>query len=79
MAEMKFSLRELRARHNLTQKQVANDLGISFQTYNAWEKDISGVAVSKVQAVADYFGVPLGQISFTRSLENNSCDRKDDA
>jgi transcriptional regulator with XRE-family HTH domain len=66
---MKFSLRELRARHNLTQKQVANDLGISFQTYNAWEKDISGVAVSKVQAVADYFGVPLGQISFTKSLE----------
>lgn len=79
MAEMKFSLRELRARHHLTQKQVANDLGISFQTYNAWEKDISGVAVSKVQAVADYFGVPLGQISFTQLLENNSCSRKDDA
>lgn len=73
MEGMKFSLRELRARHCLTQKQVAKDLGISYQTYCLWEKDISMVAVSKVQAVADYFGVPLGQISFTPKHENNSC------
>lgn len=59
-----YSLRELRARKNKTQRQVAADLGISTTTYCAWEKDISQVAVSKVQAVADYFGVALGQISF---------------
>lgn len=58
-----FSLRELRARKNKTQRQVALALGISVATYNAWEKDISNVAVIKVQAVADYFGVPLGQIA----------------
>lgn len=74
MEEMKFSLRELRARRRLTQKQVAKDLGISIQTYNSWEKDISGVAVSKVQAVANYYGVPLGQISFGPSHEYNSCE-----
>ena len=61
---MTFSLRELRARKNKTQKEVAADLGISTATYCAWEKDISQVAVSKVQAVAEYFGVALGQISF---------------
>lgn len=60
-----FSLRELRARKNKTQREVAADLGISTTTYCAWEKDISQVAVSKVQAVADYFGVALGQISFS--------------
>lgn len=59
-----FTLRELRARKNKTQQQVAHDLGVSPATYCAWEKDISNVAVSKVQAVADYFGVSLGQISF---------------
>lgn len=59
-----YSLRELRARKNKTQKEVAADLGISTTTYCAWEKDISQVAVSKVQAVADYFGVAIGQISF---------------
>lgn len=59
-----FTLRELRARKNLTQTQVAQDLGVSTTTYNAWEKDISNIAISKVQAVANYFGVRLGQIFF---------------
>lgn len=69
-----FSLKELRARKDKTQAQVAKDLGISSQTYNAWEQDLSGVAVGKVQKVADYFGVAIGQISFSRKHENNSCD-----
>lgn len=64
MNEMQFTLKELRARKNKTQKQVAHDLGISEQTYNAWEKDISNVAISKVQSLANYYGVRLGQISF---------------
>lgn len=68
-----YSLRELRARKNKTQGQVAGDLGISVATYCAWEKDISNVAISKVQAVADYFGVTIGQISFCLAHENNSC------
>lgn len=59
-----YSLRELRARKNKTQKQVATDLGISAATYCAWEKDISQVSIGKVQAVAEYFGVTIGQISF---------------
>ena len=64
MDEAKFSLKELRARKNKTQKDVAADLGISTATYNAWENDVSNVAISKVQALAEYFGVALGQISF---------------
>lgn len=68
--EMQFSLKELRARRNMTQEQVAKDLGISPQTYCAWEKDISNVAVSKVQAVADYFGVRIGQIFLPSYMKN---------
>ena len=68
-----FSLRELRARKKKTQRQVASDLGVSVATYCAWENDISNVAVSKVQAVANYYGVPLGQISFALKHENKSC------
>lgn len=64
MDEMKYTLRELRARKNWTQKETAKKLGISEQTYNAWEKDVSGVAVSKVNALADLFGVKIGQIFF---------------
>ena len=71
MNEMKYTLKELRARKNMTQEQVAKELGISPQTYNAWEKDISNVAVSKVQAVADYFGVQIGQIFLPSYMKNN--------
>lgn len=69
MADTTFSLKELRARKNKTQAQVAAALGVSPQTYNAWERDISGVAISKVQAMADYFGVPIGQISFSPNFD----------
>lgn len=62
--EMKFSVKELRARKNETQEQVANKIGISPQTYCSWEKDISNVAVSKVRALAEHFGVTLNQIKF---------------
>ena len=73
MTPTTFSLRELRARKGKTQRQVAADLGVSVATYCAWEKDISQVAVSKVSALADYYGVALGQISFSPVHENNSC------
>lgn len=62
MAEVTYSLKELRARKNKTQKQVAGDLGISTTTYNAWEKDISRVAIGKVRALADYYGVSISEI-----------------
>ena len=62
MQEMKSSLKELRARMRWTQEETARQVGVSTQTYCAWEKDISNVGVSKVQALADLFGVPLSQI-----------------
>lgn len=74
MGEQKFTLKELRAKKDWTQRETADKLGISAQTYNSWEKDISGVAVRKVKAVADLFDVRLGQIFFTRQHENNSCE-----
>ena len=60
--ERKYTLKELRARKDVTQEQAARELGVSIQTYNAWEKDISNVAISKVIRVADYYGVPINEI-----------------
>ena len=56
-----YSLKELRARKNMTQAEVAENIGISTQTYNAWEKDVSNVAIGKVKALADFFGVTIIQ------------------
>lgn len=66
--EYKYTLKELRARKDKTQAEVADDLGISVQTYNSWEKDISGVAISKVQALADYYGCRISQIFFDKNM-----------
>lgn len=62
MDEIVYTLKELRARKNKTQAEVAAELGISTTTYNAWERDISGVAIGKVKCLADYYGVKIGQI-----------------
>lgn len=59
---MQYTLKELRARKNATQKDVAKNLGITYQTYNAWERDISNVGISKVYALAEYFGVTINEI-----------------
>lgn len=64
MEETRYTLRELRARKGWTQRETARKLGVSEQTYNAWEKDVSGVAVSKVNALARLFGVKIGEIFF---------------
>ncbi|WP_207718930.1 helix-turn-helix transcriptional regulator [Oribacterium sp. oral taxon 102] len=57
-----YTLKELRARKDETQEETAKALGVSTQTYNAWEKNISNVAVSKVLAVARHFGVKISDI-----------------
>jgi DNA-binding XRE family transcriptional regulator len=62
MAKQRYTLKELRARKNKTQAEAAADLGVSPQTYNAWEKDISNVGISKVIMVAKYYGVALDDI-----------------
>lgn len=59
---MRYTLKELRARKNETQEETARNLGISTATYNAWERDISNVGISKVYAVAEYFGVTIDEI-----------------
>lgn len=59
---MKYSIKELRARKNESQATVAEAMGISNQTYCAWEKDISKVSIGKVVKLAEYFGVELNEI-----------------
>ena len=74
---MKFTIKELRARKNVTQAKAAEDLGVSIQTYNAWEKDISNVGVSKVLAVAEYYGVSLNDIFLPDDLNEIQVNEKE--
>lgn len=55
-------MKELRAKKNVSQADVAIAMGISRQTYSEWEKDIGRVPVRKVDRLAEYFGVGLDDI-----------------
>lgn len=57
-----YTLKELRARKNMTQSEVAFELGISTQTYNSWEADFGKVKLREANKVAKFFGVKLDQI-----------------
>ena len=67
---MQYSVKELRARKGVTQAQAAHDLGVSVQTYNAWENNISNVGISKVTALAAYYGVSITEIFLPDYLKN---------
>lgn len=61
---MKFSLKELRARKNVTQRKVAEELDISYQTYNAWEKNPGIIKLSQLLKLCKYFEVSLDEIKW---------------
>ena len=61
----KITLRELRARYRLTQKQVAESVGITTKTYNFLENNPSGLLNCKCETVfnlASLFGVSMEEI-----------------
>lgn len=57
-----FSLKELRARKNKTQVEIAKDLNISPQTYNSWERNPGKIKLSNLIKICDYFEINISQI-----------------
>ena len=68
----KVTLKELRARMDWTQEETAKKLGVSLQTYNAWEQDFGKVKISSAYAVANLFHVGIDDIFFDHEDEENS-------
>lgn len=68
---MKYTLKEIRARRNLTQQNMADKLGISRQRYIVIEKYPSRVSCHKMQAIADILKVDIGDI-FLQDYHTNS-------
>lgn len=69
MNQMKFKLKELRARYDLTQEQIAEKLRISTTTYSSWENNFGMVRLSKAKEIADLFNVRIDDIFFEYPLE----------
>lgn len=66
-------LKELRKEKGLTQKDLSDEMGVSKRTYIYWENGESQIKPDKAQALADYFGVPVGYLlGFEQQLINDN-------
>ena len=55
-------LKELRKEKKLSQKEMAEALGVNEKTVSRWENGESTIKSDKAQALADYFSVPVGYL-----------------
>ena len=53
----KITIKELRARHNLTQAQFAESIGITAQTVSAWEKNALSISPKKMVAICNKYHI----------------------
>ena len=64
-----YTLKELRAKKEWSQEDVAKQLGITTATYNSWENNFGKIKISYGNAIANLFGVTLDDIFFTPQLK----------
>ncbi|MFI3088050.1 helix-turn-helix domain-containing protein [Streptococcus sp. 2022WUSS037] len=55
-------LKELRQEKKLSQKELAEKIGVHFRTLQNWENGESQIKPDKAQALADHFGVSVGYL-----------------
>lgn len=70
---MKFSLKELRARHNLTQEELARLAGLSPKTINCYEKDVNrlrGASFKNLEKLAEVLKVKVDDIYLGQTKED---------
>ena len=55
-------LKELRKEKGLSQKALANELGVHYRTLQNWENGESNIKPEKAKLLADYFSVPVSYL-----------------
>lgn len=55
-------IKELRKQRGITQEQLANIIGVSFQAVSKWENNISLPDISILPVLASYFGVSIDEL-----------------
>jgi transcriptional regulator len=66
-------LKELRQEKKLSQKELAENIGVHYRTLQNWENGESQIKPEKAQQLADYFGVSVGVLlgyEESKTLEN---------
>lgn len=74
------NLNHLLSVHGKSQREVAEAIDVSPQTFNTWCQAIAIPRMGKVQRLADYFNIPkshlIDEINDTESSELNELEQK---
>ncbi|MBQ8746990.1 MAG: helix-turn-helix domain-containing protein [Clostridia bacterium] len=57
-----YKIRELRKKRGITQEQLANVIGVSFQAVSKWENGIALPDITLAPVLAKYFGVSMDEL-----------------
>ena len=68
-------IRELRKQRGITQEQLAESIGISFQAVSKWENNIALPDITLAPVLASYFGVSMDEL-FDFNLKKIECEVK---
>lgn len=63
MSDFSDRLKELRNKKGVTQKQVANDTGLSESTYQSYELARKEPSLNSAKKLADYFNVSIDYLA----------------
>ena len=63
--EMALSVGAWRRAKDISQKDMAEKLGVHVNTYQNWEKSPQNISIENAQKIAEIFGVSFEDISFT--------------
>lgn len=62
MKKMNLRIADLRRKRKITQKELAEAMGVSFQTISKWEKGVNLPDITILPAMAEYFKVSIDQL-----------------
>ena len=64
MEQEKFGqlIRDLRKKHNLTQKDLADKLGVTYQAVSKWENGLNMPDTTLIKKISDDFGLSLNEM-----------------
>ncbi|MBQ7926944.1 MAG: methyltransferase domain-containing protein [Lachnospiraceae bacterium] len=70
MKKMNLRIADLRREKKITQKELADAMGVSFQTISKWEKGVNLPDITFLPAMAEYFKVSIDQLMGMVPLNN---------
>ena len=63
---MSLTVKQWRRAKDLTQEQMAKELGIHVNTYQNWEEAPEKISIEKAVQIANIFNVPFDEVSFKK-------------